>query len=112
MMHESYNMSPYMVSKELTFSYNNCNTGRYKLQQQTMKQRNHTDEWVDKLKDLLLNNAMKHFEYKETSMEGFTAFLQTKAFIPRWDNFIEAIYDEYLAKVSETGVSLEKKLSN
>lgn len=77
-----------------------------------MKAETHNSDWVNKLRDLLLKNAMKHFEYKETSMEGFTSFLQNKAFTPRWDNFIEGIYQEYLQKVSETGHSLEKKLSN
>ena len=77
-----------------------------------MKRRRHNEDWVNKLRDLLLQNAMQHFEHKETSMEGFTDFLQTKAFVPRWDNFIEAIYQEYLQKVSDTGKTLEKKLSN
>jgi hypothetical protein len=72
----------------------------------------HSEDWVNKLRDLLLKNAMTHFEYKETSMEGFTSFLQAKAFVPRWDNFIEAIYQDYLQKVSDTGQSLERKLSH
>lgn len=76
------------------------------------KHEGNSADWVSKLKDLLLQNAMQHFEYKETSMEGFTSFLQTKAFMPRWDNFIEAIYQEYLQKVSDACQSLEKKLSN
>ncbi len=71
------------------------------------------EEWVERLRVMLLEKALHEFDRKEVPLELFSNFLKDTAYIPDEDRaFINHVYADYHSKIQAALKGMADKFSD